>query len=145
MKATSIKGNPQDEMLILRSLKKVSLLNKIDVVRDVQKSLDYLFAQGEFSARTGEELPTMVLLAISLPRMSGLKVLERLRTSRINHLLPVVLLTSSYEDKYRLRGYLSGANSYVRKPLDFSEFDETVARLGVHWVAINEAPPQYQS
>jgi CheY-like chemotaxis protein len=139
-----VEDNPQDEMLILRALRKVRLVNQIEVVRDGQQALDYLFAQGEFAARTGKELPTVVLLDISLPRLSGLQVLERLRASATTQVLPVVLLTSSDEDSDKTKGYRLGANSYVRKPLDFTAFAETVARLGVYWVAVNEPPPQGQ-
>jgi len=135
-----VEDNAQDEMLMLLALNKVALANRIDVVRDGQQALDYLFAQGEYSARKPEDSPAVVLLDISLPRLSGLEVLEQLRASPITKLLPIVLLTSSDEEKDRLRGYEHGANSYVRKPLDFGAFAETVARLGVYWIATNEPP-----
>jgi len=147
MKAKSIllvEDNPQDEMLILLALTSAGVANQIDVVRDGQQALDYLFAQNDFASRHGADLPTVVLLDISLPRLSGLEVLERLRASPVTHLMPIVLLTSSDEDRDRLRGYASGANSFVRKPLDFTEFSETVARLGVYWLATNEPPPRDQ-
>jgi len=143
MKAKSIllvEDNPQDEMLILRALNKINLANGIDVVRDGQQALDYLYGQGEFAARQGLELPAVILLDIGLPRLSGLEVLERLRASPATHLLPVVLLTSSDEERDRLKGYENGANSFVTKPLDFAEFAEKVSRIGVYWVAVNESP-----
>ncbi len=136
-----VEDNPQDEMLILRSLHKAKVANKIDVARDGQQALDYLFCQGEFVSRNSEELPTAVLLDISLPRLSGLEVLERLRADPRTRLLPVVILTSSDEERDRLKSYESGANSFVRKPVDFAEFAETVARLGIYWIATNQ-PPQ---
>lgn len=136
-----VEDNPQDEMLILRALKKINLANELDVVRDGQQALDFLFGDSEFATRAGAELPTVVLLDIGLPRLSGLEVLERLRGDPRTRLLPVVILTSSDEEMDRLKSYKSGANSFVRKPLDFAEFAETVARLGVYWLATNEPPP----
>lgn len=135
-----VEDNAQDEMLILRTLKKVNLANDVDVARDGQQALDYLFCTGEYSGRAGAALPTVVLLDIGLPRLSGLEVLERLRADPRTRLQPVVILTSSDEERDRLRSYESGANSFVRKPLDFAEFAETVARLGVYWLATNEPP-----
>ena len=136
-----VEDNPQDEMLILRALKKINLVNQVDVARDGQQALDYLFGEGEFAARVEEKGPAVVLLDIGLPRLSGLEVLARLRADPRTRLLPVVILTSSDEERDRLKSYESGANSFVRKPLDFAEFVETVARLGVYWLATNEPPP----
>jgi len=138
-----VEDNPQDEMLILRALRKINLANAVDVVRDGQQALDYLFRENEFAGRDGSDHPTVILLDIGLPRLSGLEVLERLRSDARTRLLPVVVLTSSDEERDRLRSYENGANSFVRKPLDFAEFAETVARLGVYWLATNE-PPQGQ-
>lgn len=136
-----VEDNPQDEMLVLRVLRKNNLANQVAVARDGQQAVDYLFREGEFANREGPEFPTVILLDIGLPRLSGLEVLERLRADPRTHLLPVVILTSSDEERDRLQSYQNGANSFVRKPLDFAEFAETVARLGVYWLAINE-PPQ---
>lgn len=135
-----VEDNPQDEMLILRALRKAMVANVIDVARDGQQALDYLFREGAFAGRTGPEVPTVVLLDIGLPRLSGLEVLERLRADPRTRLLPVVILTSSDEERDRLKSYEIGANSFVRKPVEFAEFAETVARLGVYWVATNEPP-----
>lgn len=135
-----VEDNPQDEMLILRVLKRVHVANCIEVVRDGQQALDFLFNQGEFHDPGGRELPTVILLDIGLPRLSGLEVLERIRADQRTRWVPVVILTSSDEERDRLRSYECGANSFVRKPLDFSEFAETVARLGVYWIATNEPP-----
>jgi CheY-like chemotaxis protein len=136
-----VEDNSQDEKLILRSLRKVNLANQVDVVRDGQQALDYLFREGEFVGRGQPDLPAVILLDLNLPRVSGLDVLARLRTDERTHLVPVVILTSSDEERDRLSSYESGANSFVRKPLDFTEFAETVARLGVYWLAVNK-PPQ---
>ncbi len=133
-----VEDNPQDEALTLHALRKINLANRIDVVRDGQQALDYLFHQGEFADRNGPDLPTAVLLDIGLPRISGLEVLSRIRADPRTRLLPVVILTSSDEERDRLAGYQNGANSFVRKPLDFAEFAAVVAQLGVYWLATNE-------
>lgn len=135
-----VEDNLQDEMLTLRALRKANLANQVDVARDGQQALDYLFREGEFAGREGFALPTVVLLDIGLPRLSGLEVLERLRADARTALLPVVILTSSDEERDRLESYEIGCNSFVRKPVDFAEFAETVARLGVYWLATNEPP-----
>ncbi|HJV36743.1 response regulator [Geomonas sp.] len=132
-----VEDNRQDEMLILRALRKVNLANQVDVARDGQQALDYLFRVGEFADRPGPLLPAVVLLDISLPRVNGLEVLGQLRKHPDTRLLPVVILTSSDEERDRLASYQGGANSFVRKPLDFAEFAEAVAQLGVYWLAIN--------
>ncbi|WP_333874169.1 response regulator [Methylobacter sp.] len=137
-----VEDNPQDEMLTLRALHRANLANRVDVVRDGRQALDYLFRKGQYAEREGPDLPTVVLLDIGLPRLSGLEVLEQLRADIRTALLPVVILTSSDEDQDRLKSYKNGANSFVRKPLDFSEFAETVARLGVYWLATNDPPPE---
>ena len=135
-----VEDNPQDEMLTVRALRRANVANRIDVVRDGQQALDYLFVQGVFADREAG-LPTVILLDIGLPRLSGLEVLEQLRANELTALLPVVILTSSDEEQDRLRSYEFGCNSFVRKPVNFAEFAETVARLGVYWLATNQ-PPQ---
>jgi len=137
-----VEDNPQDEMLTLRALRRANLANRIDVVRDGQQALDYLYREGEFIDREGPCLPTLVLLDIGLPRLSGLEVLARLRADKRTKLLPVVILTSSDEEHDRLKCYENRANSFVRKPVDFADFAETVVRLGVYWLATNEPPPE---
>ena len=136
-----VEDNPQDEMLTIRALRKAGLANRIDVARDGQQALDYLFQEGEFAQRPGPALPTVVVLDIGLPRLSGLEVLARLRADPRTALLPVTMLTSSDEERDRLKSYEQGCNSFIRKPVDFGEFAEVVARLGVYWLATNEAPP----
>jgi CheY-like chemotaxis protein len=136
-----VEDNPQDEMLTLRALRKANLFNQVDVVRDGQQALDYLFQTGEFAERV-TRLPAVVMLDIGLPRLSGLEVLTRLRADPRTKLLPVVILTSSDDEQDRLKSYQNGCNSFVRKPVEFGEFAETVARLGVYWLATNEPPPK---
>jgi hypothetical protein len=135
-----VEDNASDETLILRALKRANLANRVDVARDGQQAVDYLFGEGEFTGRANWIPPAVVLLDLNLPRVSGLDVLHRLRADPRTRLLPIVLLTSSTEEEDRLRGYERGANSFVLKPLDFGEFARTVARLGVYWLAVN-APP----
>lgn len=136
-----VEDNFQDEVLILRSLRKVNVANRIDVVRDGQQALDYLFREGEFATREEPDLPVAVVLDVNLPRVSGLDVLARLRGDPRTRLLPVIILTSSDDERDRLASYRNGANSFVRKPIDFGEFAETVAHLGIYWLAINKPPP----
>ena len=136
-----VEDNPQDEMLVLRALRKANLANDVTVVRDGQQAVDYLFRQGEFAEREMSGLPAVVLLDLGLPRLGGLEVLERLRADPRTKLLPVAILTSSDEERDRLQSYRNGANSFVRKPLDFAEFAVAVMQLGIYWLAVNEPPP----
>ena len=133
--------NPDDETLILRSLKNFNVKNDIDVVRDGAEALDYLFGNG-----AGEEqkieLPAVVLLDIKLPKMDGIQVLERIRADQRTKRLPVVMLTSSDGQEDKIRSYDLGCNSYVRKPVEFNEFTEAIRTVGLYWLLINEPPPQ---
>ena len=133
-----VEDNQQDELLTLRALRKVNLANQVEVVRDGQQALDLLFCEGEFAHRAAGEPPAVVLLDINLPRVGGLEVLARIRGNARTRLIPVVILTSSDEERDRLRSYEGGCNSFVRKPLEFTEFAQTVARLGIYWAATNE-------
>ena len=135
-----VEDNPEDEVLALRALKKVLPSSRIDVARDGQQALDYLFKTDAFTQRDGPDLPAVVLLDISLPRLSGLEVLERLRTDRRTACLPVVMLTSSDEPRDRAKAYALGCNSFVQKPVEFAAHADTLARLGIYWLAINEPP-----
>lgn len=137
-----VEDNPQDEMLIVRALRNINLANQLDVARDGQQALDYLFQEGEFAGRAGADLPAVVLLDINLPRVNGLEVLRQLRADPRTRLLPVAILTSSDEERDRLRSYENGANSFVRKPLEFAEFAETVARMGIYWLVVNKPPTE---
>jgi CheY-like chemotaxis protein len=133
-----VEDNPKDEALTLRALKKGNVANKVDVARDGAEALDYLFGNGA----PPRELPQLILLDLKLPKIDGLEVLARIRGNERTRLLPVVILTTSTEDKDRLNGYRLGANSYVRKPVDFIQFAEAVAQLGLYWLVLNEEPPQ---
>lgn len=137
-----VEDNPQDELLILRVLRKHAIAVEVQIARDGQQAVDYLFGVGEFAGRDAGELPSLVLLDIGLPRLSGIEVLQRLRADPRTAVLPVVMFTSSDEERDRLQSYQRGANSYVRKPLEFAEFAETVARLGVYWLVDNALPDQ---
>ncbi len=130
--------NPDDEELILRSLKDGNITNHIVVTRDGAEVLDYLFGQGQYASQGDPELPVVILLDLKLPKMSGLEVLERIRAEERTRLVPVVILTSSSQEEDRLSSYKLGANSFVRKPVVFSEFAEAVKRLGIYWLLLNQ-------
>jgi two-component system response regulator len=134
-----VEDNADDEALALRALGKHKIRNPVVVVRDGQEALDYLFATGAYAGRDLAEL-AVVLLDLKLPRVDGLQVLERLRADPRTKLLPVVILTSSKEERDIVDGYSLGANSYVRKPIDFNEFSEAVRQLGLYWLLLNEWP-----
>ena len=134
-----VEDNADDEALALRALDKHKIRNPVVVVRDGQEALDYLFATGAHAGRDLAEL-AVVLLDLKLPRVDGLQVLERLRADPRTKLLPVVILTSSKEERDIVDGYSLGANSYVRKPIDFNEFSEAVRQLGLYWLLLNEWP-----
>ena len=135
-----IEDNADDEALALRALDKNSIRNPVVVARDGQEALDYLFATGAYAGRERAAL-AVVLLDLKLPKVDGLEVLQRLRADPRTKLLPVVILTSSKEDRDVVKGYSLGANSYVRKPIDFSQFSEAVRQLGLYWLLLNERPP----
>ncbi len=136
-----VEDNPDDEALTLRALKKNNIGNQVVVARDGAEALDYLFCTGEYSSREPDVLPQVVLLDLKLPKVDGLEVLRRLRANKNTKLLPVVILTSSNEEQDRFNGYDLGANSYVRKPVDFNQFIEAVRQLGLYWLVFNERPP----
>jgi two-component system response regulator len=135
-----VEDNADDEALTLRALRKHKIANEVVVVRDGAEALDYLLGAGAHPGRDPDRLPTVVLLDLKLPKVDGLQVLERLRSDERTRLLPVVILTSSNEERDRLRGYQLGADSYVRKPVDFMEFTEAVRSLGLYWLVLNEPP-----
>jgi len=130
-----VEDNGQDEKLTLRALAKVNLANRVQVARDGQQALDQL-------ADPAQELPLVVLLDLGLPRVGGLEVLARLREQPRTRLLPVVILTSSDEERDRLQSYASGANSFIQKPVEFTQFVEAVAKLGAYWALLNEPLPR---
>ena len=137
-----VEDNINDEMLTLRAFKKNNIVNQVKVVRDGVEALDYLFASGKYAGRDPDDTPELVLLDLKLPKMNGLQVLRRLRADDKTRLLPVVILTSSDEDQDVIDSYHLGANSYVRKPVDFAQFTEAVRQLGLYWLVLNVAPPQ---
>lgn len=137
-----VEDNPDDVALTLRAFKRSHLLNPISVARDGVEGLDFLLARGSHTDRAGGPLPTLVILDLKLPKLDGLGVLKALRADQRTRLLPVVILTSSNEEQDLVSGYAMGANSYVRKPVDFAEFVEAVKTLGIYWVMLNEVPPE---
>jgi len=136
-----VEDNPRDEELTLRALRKHRLAAEVGVARDGEEALDVLLGRGVHAQRPDTSLPTVVLLDIKLPKVDGLEVLRQLRAHERTKLLPVVILTSSLEDEDRRAGYAHGANSYVRKPVDFVQFSEAIRHLGLYWLVLNEAPP----
>jgi CheY-like chemotaxis protein len=137
-----IEDNPDDELLTLRALKKNNVTGEVVVARDGAEALDYLFATGEYAGRDTSVMPQLILLDLKLPRIGGLEVLRRLRADERTRLLPVVILTSSKEMQDMLDGYGSGANSYIRKPVNFEQFVRAVEQLKLYWLSLNEAPPR---
>jgi len=136
-----VEDNPDDEVLTIRALKKNNIQNEVVVAHDGAEALDYLFGSGPYAGRDVSVLPQLILLDLKLPKIDGLEVLRRLRANERTRLLPVVILTSSKEDQDRLNGYTLGANSYIRKPVDFNQFVEAVRQLGLYWLVLNEPPP----
>ena len=137
-----VEDNPDDVELTLRALKQYHVKNQINVVRDGAEALDYLFATGAYADRDTTTMPAIVILDLKLPKVDGLEVLQRMRADERTKLTPVVILTSSTEERDMVNGYKFGANSYVRKPVDFTEFVEAARQLGLYWLVINEPPPQ---
>ena len=137
-----VEDNPDDELLALRALKKNNLINEVVVAHDGVEALDYLFGAGEHTGRDTNVMPHLILLDLKLPRIDGLEVLRRLRADGRTRLLPVVILTSSREQQDMLDGYGLGANSYVRKPVNFEQFVGAVEQLKLYWLSLNEAPPR---
>jgi two-component system, response regulator len=137
-----VEDNPDDEALTLRAFRKNNITNEVVVARDGAEALDYLFATGAYASRDAAVVPQIVILDLKLPKIYGLEVLRRLRAAPQTKLLPVVILTSSNEERDRLEGYGLGANSYVRKPVDFAEFVDAVRQLGLYWLLLNQRPPE---
>jgi two-component system response regulator len=136
-----VEDNPDDEALTLRALKKNNIQNDVVIARDGAEALDYLFGTGTYAGRDVSVVPSVTLLDLKLPKVDGLEVLKRIREDERTRFLPVVILTSSKEEQDLLNGYRLGANSYIRKPVDFSQFIEAVRQLGLYWLLLNEAAP----
>ncbi len=137
-----VEDSGDDEALTLRALRKSNVANEVVVARDGEEALDYLFATGPHAGRDPRDVPQVVLLDLNLPRLGGLDVLRRIRADERTRLLPVVILTSSREEEDVVHGYSLGANSYVRKPVDFAQFTEAVQALGLFWLLLNEVAPR---
>lgn len=137
-----VEDNPDDEALTLRALRQNNIRNELVVKRDGADALAYLFGTGAEAGRDASQMPQVILLDLKLPKIDGLEVLRRLRDDSRTQLLPVVILTSSKEEQDVINGYSLGANSYVRKPVDFTQFAAAVRRLGLYWLLLNEPPPR---
>jgi CheY-like chemotaxis protein len=137
-----VEDNPDDEALTLRALQKRNIANEVVVARDGAEALDYLFAQGAFKDRDAGILPAVILLDLKLPKIDGLEVLKGIRSDQRTRFLPVVVLTSSSEEQDLLNSYSYGCNSYIRKPVDFDQFAEAIAQLGLYWLVLNQSPPR---
>jgi two-component system, response regulator len=140
-----VEDSPDDEALTLRALKKNSIEHEVVVAHDGAEALDFLFGTGAYAGRDINIVPDVILLDLKLPKIDGLEVLKTLRRNESTRLLPVVVLTTSTEDKDKLMSYDLGANSYVRKPVDFQQFIEAVGQLGLYWLILNERPPVLRS
>ena len=136
-----VEDNPDDVELTLRAFRKNNISNKIIVARDGAEALDYLFAQGKYDKRDEKDLPVLVLLDLKLPKIDGLEVLRQIRGNELTRLLPVVILTSSSQQQDMIESYKLGANSYIRKPVDFNDFEKVIHVLGLYWLIWNEPPP----
>lgn len=136
-----VEDNPDDIELTMRAFRKNNIANNLMVARDGVEALDYLFCRGAFSDRNIDDIPRLILLDLKLPKMDGLQVLEALRAEDSTKLVPIVILTSSREEQDLISGYKFGANSYVRKPINFNEFVDAVRNIGLYWLLINEPPP----
>lgn len=136
-----VEDNPDDEELTLMALKKNNILNEVVVARDGVEALEFLFGDGPDSFTQRRLMPAIILLDLKMPKIDGLEVLKRIRSEERTRLLPVVVLTSSKEDRDLMESYSLGCNSYVRKPVDFAQFVEATRQLGLYWLLLNEAPP----
>ena len=136
-----VEDNPDDEALTLRALQKNNILNEVVVARDGVEALDYMHGTGAYAGRDVSNFPQLVLLDLKLPKVDGLEVLRRIRADQRTALQPVVILTTSTEDRDILSSYELGANSYIRKPVDFEQFMEAVRHLGLYWLVLNVSPP----
>jgi two-component system, response regulator len=137
-----VEDNPADAELTLRALRKNNVANRVELARDGEEALDLLLCRGKFSARRFEDAPHLVLLDLKLPKVDGLQVLQELKQNPRTKAIPVIVLTSSHEERDLVTSYKLGVNSYVQKPVDFVEFQEVVRQLGLYWLLVNSAPPQ---
>jgi two-component system response regulator len=138
-----VEDNPDDELLTIMAIEKNNLTIQIKIVRDGAEALDFLFGTGEYASRDLKIMPTIILLDLKLPKINGLDVLKKIRENPKTSLLPVVVLTSSKQDQDIIESYKLGVNSYIRKPVDFSQFTKTVNNIGMYWLLLNESPPNF--
>jgi two-component system response regulator len=138
-----VEDSAADLELAIHALRKENVANHIDVVRDGEEALDYLFCRGAFAARKNEK-PKLILLDLKLPKVSGMEVLRQIKSDPHLKTIPVVMLTSSKEERDVVEGYQLGVNSYIQKPLDFVQFRDTIRQLGMYWLVINQAPPAFE-
>ena len=135
-----VEDNPNDEELTLYALRKINIINQIQVVRDGAEALEYIFCTGAFADRKINDPPKVVLLDLKLPKVDGLEVLERIKTDARTRTIPVVVLTSSQEERDIVESYQLGVNSYIVKPVDFEQFNEAVRHIGLYWMLLNKTP-----
>lgn len=139
-----VEDNEDDIKLTQMAFKENNIMNELVIIQDGAEALDYIFCKGNYSNRDKNELPTLILLDIKLPKVDGIEVLKQIRANKKTKLIPVVILTSSNEEKDILNGYSLGCNSYVCKPVNFNEFTSAMKQLGLYWLIINEEPPTIQ-
>lgn len=135
-----VEDNPDDEALTLRALRKNNFAHTVDVVHDGAEALDYVFCKGNYAVRDNSQTPQLILLDIKLPKVDGIEVLKKIRESEQYHHIPIVMLTTSSEENDVVKSYDNGANSFIKKPVDFTEFLDVVNKLGVYWLALNTTP-----
>lgn len=141
MEILLVEDNPRDLELTLHALRKQNLDNCIEVARDGEEALDFLFCRGIHSKRSFESPPKLIILDLKLPKVDGLEVLRAIKNDTRTRAIPVAILTSSNEDRDLVDGYTMGVNSYLRKPVDFDQFREIVKQLGLYWLIVNQSPP----
>jgi CheY-like chemotaxis protein len=141
MEILLVEDNPADAELTLHALQKSNLTNKIQLVRDGEEALDFLFCRGTFASRQFEQVPHLILLDLKLPKVDGLQVLEEVKRDLRTRAIPVIVLTTSKEERDLVASYRLGVNSYIQKPVNFSEFQEVVRQLGMYWLLLNSKPP----
>ena len=134
-----VEDNADDEALTIRALKKNNILNEVVVAKDGEEALDYLFGKGKYQGRDTSCMPEVILLDLNLPKISGHEVLARIRSEELTKFLPVVILTTSIEENDKIKSYENGANSYVKKPVDFDQFSHAIQQMGLYWLVLNES------
>ncbi len=136
-----VEDNPEDMELSLHALRHSNVANRIQVARDGEEALDFLFCRGRYSDRSFNHVPKLVLLDLKLPKVDGMEVLRQIKSDDRTKIIPVVILTSSKEERDLVNGYQLGVNSYIQKPVDFDQFRQTIKQLGLYWLVVNQPPP----